>query len=142
MNNTIKMNIHLDADSELVHSVRKKKQIDIPPYNLMGNAMTNHRNTKSFDITDEVIMLSTAARRAFKDLWKRVDHNKHVIEYRDISNSKASFYSGINELIKANIIIRLQQNTYMFNPWGLIHYNEDEREKRMNIWINNGGVKP
>lgn len=142
MNNTVKMTIQLDENSELVHSIRKKKQINIPPYYLIGNGMTNYKDIKSFDLTAELLMLSTAARRAFLDLWNRIDHKKYAIEYRDISNSKASFYNGINELIKANIIIRIQQNTYMINPWGLIHYNEEQRELRQNIWINNGGKKP
>lgn len=142
MNNTVKMTIQLDADSELVHSIRRKKQVDIPSYYLIGNGMTNYKNTKSFDLTAELLMLSTAARRAFLDIWNRVNHKEYAITYKDASNSKASFYSGVNELIKNNIIIRIQQNTYMINPWGLIHYDEEQRELRQNIWINNGGKKP
>ena len=109
---------------------------------MIGNGMTNSLGNTSFPLLDTVLTLSKPAQQVFKEITNKREYEKDYVEYINTNMTKRLFYQGINELIEKQLIIRVKQDVYMINPYAMIKGDEENRLRRQQLWINNGGKKP
>lgn len=90
----------------------------------------------------DVCSLEEPAQMIYLELYNKRLDGTYIINYSDCNFSDHFFDVGINELIKKNLIMRVDGHNFMLNPFNLAPYEKYVRDSAFSYWLNNGGKKP
>lgn len=142
MSTIVTQTSYISSNQKIITEVQNKNGTVIP-FRMIGNGnYSSPLGLHSMDLLRVTLTLSTPARRVFGMLLDNFDKttDRIPLSTQQLTQSqKNQIYAGLNELIANNLIIRLNQKEYMFNPTALIHTKDERRKELLDLWISLGG---